>query len=329
MTVLVTGGAGYIGSFTVRALLASGHKVVVVDSLEHGFIESMADGVPLVVANITDSDVITATCRDYNVDAVIHFAAYKAANESMDEPAKYFRNNSAGALELIDAVRAAGVSRFVFSSTAAVYGNPEVVPITEDSPIHPENPYGESKHLVERMLGWFDSCHDFRSVILRYFNAAGAMSDGSLGEDPSASMNLMPFVMKSLLRQQASLQIYGNDYPTRDGTCIRDYIHVEDLANAHVLALDYLERDQPSTIVNLGTGTGSTVLEVVAAAEAASGSEVPWEMAGRRPGDPACVVADNSRAAALLGWHPSRTLADIADSAWKWHSGHPHGFADL
>jgi UDP-glucose 4-epimerase len=289
----------------------------------------MADGVPLVVANIIDAEVITQTCRQYNVDAVIHFAAYKAANESMDEPAKYFRNNSAGALALIEAVRAAGVSRLVFSSTAAVYGNPEVVPITEDSPVQPENPYGESKHLVERMLGWFDTCHDFRSVTLRYFNAAGAMSDGSLGEDPSASMNLMPFVMKSLLRQQASLSIYGNDYPTRDGTCIRDYIHVEDLADAHVKALDYLERDSPSTIVNLGTGTGSTVLEVVAAAEAASGGEVPWVMAGRRAGDPACVVADNSKAAALLGWHPMHTLADIANSAWKWHSQHPHGFSTV
>jgi UDP-glucose 4-epimerase len=328
MTVLVTGGAGYIGSITSRVLRAAGRDVVALDSLVHGYAESVADDVPLIIGDVTDVPLVTEIVEEYGVTAVVHFAAFKAAGESMSEPAKYFMNNSAGALTLIEAVRCAGVEHFVFSSTAAVYGTPEATPIVEGSPLHPENPYGESKLLVEHMLRWFDQCHGFRSVALRYFNAAGALADGSIGEDPRSSANLMPFVMKSILRQQASLQVYGTDWDTPDGTCIRDYIHVLDLADAHVKALEYLERGGDTTAINVGTGVGSSVMEVIAAAERASGSEVPWVAAPRREGDPMALWADNSRARALLGWSPTHTLADIAASAWAWHSLHPHGFAE-
>jgi UDP-glucose 4-epimerase len=325
MTVLVTGGAGYIGSHTLRALTARGRSAVVLDDLSAGHAEAVLDA-PLVEGSVQDRDLVRRLVDEHEVDAVIHFAALKAAGESMEQAARYLSANTGGTLALLETLVEAGVRRFVFSSTAAVYGEPQRLPVDEDHPTNPTNPYGESKLLVERSLAWLDRCHGFRSVALRYFNAAGASSDGVIGEDFSVTLNLVPVLMKSMLRKRPTLEVYGTDYPTPDGTAIRDYVHVEDLAEAHVLALDHLERGGTSEIVNLGTGLGSSVLEVIAAAERASGGEVPREYRPRRPGDPARLVADNTKAAAVLGWRPTRGLDDIVASAWQWHSTHPDGF---
>jgi UDP-glucose-4-epimerase GalE len=326
MTILVTGGAGYIGSHTVRALTGRGRSVVVLDTLENGHRELIGE-TPLVVGDTSDPALVTSICADHGVDAVIHFAAYKAAGESMHDPAKYFRNNTAGSLELIEAVTRAGVRKFVFSSTAAVYGTPEEIPVVETAPLHPENPYGESKLMVERVLHWFDVAHGLRSVSLRYFNAAGAAMDGSIGEDWSHTENLVPVVMKTALERRPSLTIFGTDYPTPDGTGIRDYIHVEDLAEAHVCALDYLSGGGATTAVNLGTGIGTSVRQVIETTEQISGVRVGHELGPRRAGDPAALWADNRRAKELLGWEPVYSITDIIESAWRWHSNDPDRFA--
>jgi len=323
MAVLVTGGAGYIGSHTVRELVAEGRQVVVLDNLEHGFAAAVGD-VPLVVGDIRDRAVVDKTIAEHAVDSVVHFAAYKAPGESMADPARYFDNNTGGSLALLEAMVDAGVGRFVFSSTCAVYGTPSVLPVAEDHPLGPESPYGESKALVERMLRWFDVCHGLRSVSLRYFNAAGAADDATIGEDWSATTNLVPLAMKAALGHRPPLDVFGLDYDTPDGSAIRDYVHVVDLARAHVQALRYLEAGGSSEVVNLGTGVGSSVLEVVAATERASGVAVPWTAAPRRPGDPVAVYASHERAAAVLGWRPTRGLDEIVASAWRWHSTHPH-----
>ena len=321
MTVLVTGGAGYIGAHTARALLAGGHEVVVLDSLELGHREMVGEA-PLVVGDIADRRLVAAVLREHGVDSCIHFAAYKAAGESMEQPGRYFANNVGGSNALLLALHQGGVDAVVFSSSCAVYGTPEQLPVGEETPIHPESPYGESKLLVERMLAWYDTCLGVRSMRLRYFNAAGAAADGTIGEDWSLTLNLVPLAMKALLGAGPPLSVFGTDYPTRDGTAVRDYIHVEDLADAHVRALEHLRRGGPSATLNLGTGTGSTVREVLAAAERAAGRPVPASDAPRRAGDPAAIWADASRAADLLGWKATRGLDDIVASAWAWHSRH-------
>jgi UDP-glucose 4-epimerase len=322
MSVLVTGGAGYIGSHTVRQLLARGQEVVVIDSLEFGHPEAVGDA-PLVVGDIADPDLVTKTIDGYGVDSVVHFAAYKAAGESFQNPGRYFQNNVAGTARLLEAAYRGGVDRLVFSSSCAVYGTPDEVPVRESAAIRPESPYGESKALVERMLQWYDVCLGMRSVSLRYFNAAGAALDGSIGEDWSVTTNLVPVTMKALLGRRPPLQIFGTDYPTEDGTAIRDYIHVDDLADAHLRALDYLAAGGSAIAVNLGTGTGSSVRQVIAAAERAAGRPVPAEEAPRRAGDPVGLWADNTAARATLGWSPRYDLDDIVASAWRWHSSHP------
>ncbi|MDE3206120.1 MAG: UDP-glucose 4-epimerase GalE [Acidobacteriota bacterium] len=319
MPVLVTGGAGYIGSHTVRQLRQRGEDVVVLDTLEFGHRDAVAD-TPLVVGDVADADLVADTISQHHIDAVIHFAAYKAAGESFENPGRYFSNNVAGSGRLIEAAYRSGVRRFVFSSTCAVYGTPAATPVSEDAPVHPESPYGESKALVERMLHWYDVCHRLRSVSLRYFNAAGAAMDGSLGEDWSQTTNLVPVAMKALLGAAPPLRVFGTDYPTPDGTAIRDYIHVDDLADAHLKALDYLAGGGATTAVNLGTGIGSSVREVLAAAEKAAGRPVPAEDAARRPGDPVALWADGTRAREVLGWQPRYRLDDIVTSAWNWHS---------
>ncbi len=319
MSVLVTGGAGYIGSHTVRQLRQRGEQVVVLDSLEFGHRDSIAD-TPLVVGDIADTELVAATIAHHAVDSIVHFAAYKAAGESFEKPGRYFINNVGGTARLLDAAQRTGVRRVVFSSTCAVYGTPERTPVGEDAPIHPESPYGESKALVERMLQWYSVCHGVESVSLRYFNAAGAAMDGSIGEDWTMSLNLVPLAMKALLGRGPALRVFGTDYPTPDGTAIRDYIHVDDLADAHLKALDYLAAGGSATAVNLGTGTGSSVREVLAAAERAAGRPVPAGDAPRRPGDPVGLWADNRRAAELLGWKARYGLDDIVTSAWSWHS---------
>ncbi len=324
MTTLVTGGAGYIGSHTARLLRQRGRDVVVLDSLELGRRDAVLDA-PLVVGDVADADLVARTVEEHGIDEVVHFAAYKAAGESMEQPERYFANNVGGTNALLDTLVRCGVDRFVFSSTCAVYGTPTELPVSEGHRLHPESPYGESKRMVEQMLDWYDACHGLRSVRLRYFNAAGAASDGRIGEDWTVTLNLVPLVMKALLGAVPELTVFGTDYPTPDGTAIRDYVHVEDLADAHVRALDHLADGGASEAVNLGTGTGSSVQQVIDAAEVASGRTVPVRYGGRRAGDPVQVFGDNRRAAALLGWKPERELADIVASAWRWHRSQVEG----
>ena len=319
MTVLVTGGAGYIGSHTVRTLVATGSPVVVLDTLELGRADSVI-GAELVVGDVVDEALVETICRDHDVTAVVHFAAYKNVGESMREPGKYWLNNIAGTVHLIEASTRAGVERLVFSSSCSVNGTPPSVPVTEDQPIHPESVYAETKAIVERILDWYRVTRGLSSVSLRYFNAAGASSDGAIGEDWSYSQNLIPLAMRSLLVGEPVLRVFGDDYPTPDGTCIRDYIHVEDLAGAHVKALEYLERGGTTTAINVGTGVGSSVLEVLHTIEAVAGRQVPHEVVARRAGDPVATYADPTLAAELLGWKASHGLAEIVSTAYQWHS---------
>ena len=319
MAILVTGGAGYIGSHTVRLLRNLGRDVVVLDSLERADGSALL-GAELVVGSIADETLVTETCREHDVTAIVHFAAYKSVGESMSSPGMYWQNNVAGTVHLAEGALAAGVQQMVFSSSASVYGNPKVTPITEDAEIRPENVYAESKASMERVLSWYGATHGLRSVSLRYFNAAGASLDGVIGEDWSVTTNLIPLVMKAVLGESGPVQVFGNDYPTPDGTGIRDYIHVEDLARAHVAALDYLNGGGTSTAVNLGTGVGSSVLEILHRTAQEAGREVPHDIVARRVGDPATVYADPSTAQALLGWTSELTLDDIIRSAYAWHA---------
>lgn len=318
MAVLVTGGAGYIGSHTVALLTQQQRDVVVLDSLELGT-KSRIDTVPFFQGNISDERLIEKICKKHDITEVIHFAAYKAVGESMEQPLRYYSNNVGGTIDLVRALLANGVERMVFSSSAAVYGNPASVPVTEDSPLLPESVYAETKAVMERFLASCDAI-GMRSVSLRYFNAAGASADSSIGEDWSMSQNLVPLVMKAILGFSGPLNVFGNDYPTPDGTCIRDYIHVEDLADAHVKALDYLEQGGASLACNVGTGRGTSVLEVIDIAEQVSGRKVPHVITSRRAGDPTSVYADPTLVRALLGWKATRDLRDIITSAWNWHS---------
>ncbi len=328
MRVLITGGAGYIGSHTAARLAGRGDFVIVLDSMEHGYRQAIG-GLPLVVGNTHDGELVKQVIGDHKLEAIIHFAAYKAAGESMTNPGKYFDNNVHGSLRLIEAACAAGVRKFVFSSTAAVYGTPKELPIREGAEMRPDNPYGESKRIVEQMLRWFDACHGLRSVALRYFNAAGAALDGENGEDPRHVANLIPLVMNVATGHAPALRVFGTDYPTPDGTGIRDYIHVLDLAEAHARALDFLAADRPSDVFNVGTGQGASVFEVLERARRISGAAIPVEIVARRPGDPAVVYADNRKAREVLGWSPRYGLEEIIATAWQWHSKHPDGFAAI
>ncbi len=322
----MTGGAGYIGSQTVHALRAGGHRVVVLDTMEFGERAAIGD-TQLVVGNIADTVLVERVLRDERLDAVMHFAAYKAAGESMEQPERYFANNVSGSLGLLTGMLKANVKRLVFSSSCAVYGTPSQLPVSEQNALHPESPYGETKLMVEEMLKWFDVCHGLRSVALRYFNAAGAALDGSNGEDWSYTLNLVPLVMKAALGKAPGVKVFGTDYPTSDGTAVRDYIHVLDLAEAHIKALEYLEREQSSNIFNLGTGTGSSVKQVIDVTKQVSGIDFPVEYAPRRAGDPVAIWADNTKVRSVLGWQPTYGLHEIIDSAWRWHSTHPDGFS--
>ena len=322
-SVLVTGGAGYIGSHTVRELRTLGREVVVLDSLELADGSAVLDA-PLVVGNITDADLVESTCRQHDVSSIIHFAAYKNVGESMREPSKYFRNNVDGTVRLLDAARAAGVEQFVFSSSCSVYGTPAAIPVDESQPIHPESVYAETKAIVERVLHWYGEVYGLRSVSLRYFNAAGASFDAAIGEDWTYALNLIPVALKALLMADQPdgappLEVFGADYPTPDGTCIRDYIHVDDLAAAHVAAVDYLAGGGATTAINLGTGVGSSVKEVLDGIEQVAGRPVPHEIVGRRAGAPVEVYADPTHASATLGWKATYRLPAILESAYRWH----------
>ena len=324
MTILVTGGAGYIGSHTAHLLRDLGRDVVVLDTLERGYRDAVGD-IDLVVGDIADERVVAKTCRKYDVDSVIHFAAYKAVGESMSQPLKYYKNNVSGSIALVETLIENGVSRFVFSSSAAVYGTPDVSPVNEDAPLRPQSPYAQSKADIEHVLRSCDAI-GLRSVSLRYFNAAGAHDSGDLGEDFSLTTNLVPVVMRVLFGGQARLDIFGDDYPTPDGTCVRDYVHVSDLADAHVKALDYLATGGKSLVCNVGTGQGTSVRQLIEVTESVTSRSLPHTVAPRRAGDPASVYADPTLIRAVLGWRATRDLREIIASAYRWHERHPDGY---
>jgi UDP-glucose 4-epimerase len=325
VTVLVTGGAGYIGSHTVRALRRAGRDVVVLDSLERGNREAVLD-TPLVIGNIAEGDLVRSTCAKFDVDAVIHFAAYKSVGESMSHLGAYFHNNVDATVSLLEALATANVDRVVFSSSCSVYGTPAIVPVTETAPIQPESVYAETKAMVERMLRWYSEVSDLRSVSLRYFNAAGASFDSVIGEDWDAAINLIPMVMKAVLGFRPPVQIFGSDYPTPDGTAIRDYIHVDDLAEAHIKALDYLAGGGATRALNVGTGVGSSVNDVIKATQAITGKTVPVEYVARRAGDPVSTYANADLVTSTLDWTPRYGLDQVIETAWNWHSTHPYGY---
>jgi UDP-glucose-4-epimerase GalE len=314
--ILVTGGAGYIGSHTVRLLLARGYDVAVVDDLSKGYRHNVPPE-RLYELNIRNRSALAELLRQRPFDAVVHFAAFIAVGESMREPARYFGNNVGGSMELLAAMTEAGVRRLVFSSTAAVYGTPHASPITEDFPIQPMSPYGESKVMVENMLRWFDQIHGLTSVCLRYFNASGADPEGRLGEEHDPETHLIPLIFRAIATGEP-ITVFGTDYPTADGTCIRDYIHVNDLAQAHILALEHLLEGGASDHFNVGTGTGRTVLEVIRAAEEVTGKKVPYVVGPRRAGDPPALVAASGRLRDTLGWRPEYAdLKTIVEHAWN------------
>lgn len=320
MKFLVCGGAGYIGSHMVRYLLRQGHEVVVYDDLSTGHRESVpAEG--LVIGDIGDGTALGQLFAQHRFDAVMHFCALSLVGESVSKPYLYYTNNVARTLVLLEAMRTAGVDRLVFSSTAAVFGNPQTPLITEEHPTKPINPYGQSKLMVEKILGDAANAYGLRSVALRYFNAAGADPSGEIGEAHSPETHLIPNVLRSLLGQGPELKVFGSDYATRDGTCVRDYVHVNDLASAHLKAVEFMLDHEGAHIFNLGNGEGFSVHEVIAAAERVTGQEVSYDMVARRPGDPPTLVASGQRARELLGWQPEFSrLDDILASAWDWHT---------
>ncbi|MGA9382205.1 MAG: UDP-glucose 4-epimerase GalE [Phormidium sp.] len=320
--ILVTGGAGYIGSHAVQALQKSGYDVVILDNLVYGhrdIVESVLK-VELVVGDTGDRALLDRLFSSRNIAAVMHFAAYAYVGESVTDPAKYYRNNVLGTLTLLEAMVAANVKKFVFSSTCATYGVPQIVPIPEDHPQDPINPYGATKLMVERILADFDVAYNLKSVSFRYFNAAGADPNGLLGEDHNPETHLLPLVLMTALGKRESVSIFGTDYPTRDGTCIRDYIHVCDLADAHVLGLEYLLNGGDSNIFNLGNGSGFSVKEAIDAAREITGKEIKAIKCDRRPGDPPMLVGTSEKARQILGWQPQYAdIKDILTHAWNWH----------
>jgi len=319
LTVLVTGGAGYIGSHTVRELLRTGQKVAVYDNLSTGHLWAVPQGVTLIKGDIADRKKLTETFRQHEIEAVVHFAASSLVGESMTQPAKYYRNNVAGTLALLETMQECGVKQIVFSSTAAVYGEPEVSPITEDMPHCPTNVYGRTKLVIEGMLQDFAAAYDLCYVSLRYFNAAGALIGGGIGEDHNPETHLIPLILRTANGRRPQIDVYGTDYPTADGTCIRDYIHVTDLAAAHVLALKHLSNGGGSRVYNLGSENGFSVREVIEKAKEVTGIDFPVREAERRAGDPAVLVASSARIRQELGWKPVYSDLDrIIRSAWAW-----------
>jgi UDP-glucose 4-epimerase len=315
---MVTGGAGYIGSVVTEELLRSNDEVVVYDSLYKGHREAVVEGATFVKGDLLDTALLQETLKKHRVEAVVHMAADSLVGESVKEPAKYYRNNVGGGLSLLDAMRGAGVNLLVFSSTAAVYGEPAKQPIEETDPTAPTNTYGETKLAFERALRWYDEAHGMKYVSLRYFNAAGATD--RCGELHSPETHLIPLVLQAAAGQRPEITVFGNDYPTPDGTCVRDYIHVVDLAQAHILALHALAKGHPSSIYNLGCGgEGYSVQQVIDCAKRVTGRNIPVKLGARRPGDPAVLIASSGRIMRELGWKPSRQrLDDIVESAWRW-----------
>ncbi|WIV10647.1 UDP-glucose 4-epimerase GalE [Proteiniborus sp. MB09-C3] len=327
MAVLVCGGAGYIGSHCVYDLIEKGEKVIVVDNLQTGHIDSVHKEAIFYHGDTRNIDFLNSVFLRHDIEAVIHFAANSLVGESMTEPLKYFDNNVYGMEILLKAMASNGVNKIVFSSSAAVYGEPKSIPIKESDLTEPTNPYGETKLAMEKMMKWVDTAHGIKYVSLRYFNVAGAHPNGLIGEDHNPETHLIPLVLQVPLNKREKIYVYGNDYSTKDGTCIRDYIHVMDLINAHLLALKYLREGNESDIFNLGNGLGFTVNEIVEAAEKVIGNPIAKETTGRRLGDPAILVASSEKAKNILGWVPQYTeIKDIISSAWEFHRNHVNGY---
>jgi UDP-glucose 4-epimerase len=326
MGVLVTGGAGYIGSVAVEDLKSRGEAVVVLDNLVYGHREAVADGVPFYEGNIGDKDLIKKIAAEHKIDACMHYSAYAYVGESVEQPAKYYQNNFVETLHLLDALRENGVSKFIFSSTCATYGVPQRIPIDEQHPQWPINPYGWSKLMVERALDSYDEAYGLKYVALRYFNAAGASE--RCGEDHDPETHLIPLVLKAAIGKIPKVSIFGYDYDTPDGTAVRDYIHISDLSAAHLLALDHLRAEKDSQFINLGNGNGYSVKQVIDTAKKVTGRNIPVEVAPRRAGDPPQLVGDSRKAREVLGWKPQFPELDkIIESAWNWHQTHPDGYS--
>lgn len=330
MATLVLGGAGYIGSHTVDRLIEKGEKTIVVDSLVTGHRQAVNKDAKFYQGDIADKDFMRQVFKENsNIDAVIHFAAYSLVAESMKKPLKYFDNNTAGMVKLLEVMNEFSIDKIVFSSTAATYGIPEEVPIKETTPQNPINPYGESKLMMEKIMRWADKAYGIKFVPLRYFNVAGAKPDGSIGEDHMPETHLLPIVLQVAMGKRDKLQIFGDDYNTPDGTNIRDYVHPLDLADAHILAVDYLKAGNPSTAFNLGSSTGFSNREILEAARKVTNKEIPAEIAPRRGGDPDVLVASSTKAREVLGWKPQfDDISKIIETAWKWHTLHPEGYQD-
>lgn len=329
MNVLVIGGAGYIGSHCVRQLSRAGHRPVVLDNLSYGHRAAVSPDVPFYQDDLGNRRAVADILRGEEIDIVMHFAAFAYVGESVTEPLKYYENNTANTIRLLLAMQDAGVTRFVFSSTCATYGEPDTLPMTEDLPQAPINPYGQTKLQIEAVLKDLARVGKISAAVFRYFNAAGAAQDGSIGEHHDPETHLIPLAIDAATGRRGALKVFGTDYPTPDGTCLRDYIHVDDLSRAHIIVFDQLE--QPGTYVhyNLGTGKPSSVREILDTVEKVTGLPVPAEDAPRRPGDPPSLYADNTKAREQLGWQPEHTdIQSIIASAWKWHQSHPEGYGD-
>ncbi|MCB0742381.1 MAG: UDP-glucose 4-epimerase GalE [Ignavibacteriae bacterium] len=319
MKILVTGGAGYIGSHFVKILNDKNINVVVLDNLSRGHREAVPQNVTLEVVDLLDYEKLNATLKKYNFDAIVHFAAFAYVGESVENPVLYYQNNVVGSFNLLKACVENNIKKFVFSSTCSLYGNPETVPISESQKTNPINPYAQTKLIIENMLSDFDKAYGLKYVVLRYFNAAGDDFTGSIGESHEPEPHLIPIVINTALGSREKVLIFGNDYKTKDGTCVRDYIHINDLGDAHLRALEYLNKNGESDIFNLGTGDGYSVNEIIETAEKITNLKIKKEIAPRREGDPATLVADNQKAKTKLGWTPKHNLEEIISSAYNWH----------
>lgn len=329
MKILVLGGAGYIGSHTVYQLIETGNEVVIADNLQTGHLKAIHPKAKFYKGDIRDRTFLDSVFENERIDAVIHFAANSLVGESMSTPLKYYDNNLYGTMVLLSSMVDHHVSKIVFSSTAATYGEPEKVPIEESDKTDPTNTYGETKLSMEKMFKWVGRAHDLRYVSLRYFNACGAHESGEIGEDHAPETHLIPLILQVPLKKRESISVFGEDYDTPDGSCVRDYIHVDDLAQAHIKAVDYLIKGGESDIFNLGNGVGFSVKQVIEAAREVTGEPIKAETAPRRAGDPAVLIASSAKAINVLGWRPQKAdLKEIIGSAWKWHKSHPNGFED-
>lgn len=329
MTILVLGGAGYIGSHTVYELIGNGEDVAIIDNLQTGHIKAVHPKARFYKGDIRNREFLDSVFAKEKIDAVIHFAAYSLVGESMKKPLKYYENNLCGTKILLDSMVANGINKIVFSSTAATYGEPESLPILETDKTEPTNPYGETKLAMEKMFKWVGRAHNINFVSLRYFNACGAHVSGEIGEDHAVETHLIPLILQVPNNKREHIYIFGDDYNTKDGTCIRDYIHVTDLAQAHILAVKYLRNGGNSDIFNLGNGIGFSVKEVIETARKATGHPIPAQISPRRAGDPAKLIASSEKARKILGWKPEHAeLEEIIATAWNWHKKHPNGYND-